>query len=51
MGFTGNLLSVGQLADVSEDFKLENIMVKADLKIQLRFNSFPEALKAFTALN
>lgn len=49
-GFTGSQLTIGQLKDVSSDFKLENIVVKADFKIQLRFNSFPEALAAYEAL-
>ena len=45
------MLEVGKLKDVSEEFELENIAVSRDFKIQLRFHSFPEAYKAWQALN
>ena len=39
-GFMGDLLEVGKLKDISEDFDLERIIVRADYKIQLRFDNF-----------
>jgi hypothetical protein len=50
-GFEGNLLQVGKLKDLSQDFDLGKILVRENYQISLRFNSFPEALAAFRALS
>lgn len=49
-GFMGELLQVGRLKDISEDFDLNKILVRRDYKIQLRFDDFEEARSAFHAL-
>lgn len=49
-GFMGDLLEVGKLKDISEDFDLERIIVRADYKIQLRFDNFQQAYAAYNAL-
>ena len=46
-GFHGGELTVGQLKDITTEFDLNNIMVKAEFKIQLRFNDFPAAYAAY----
>jgi hypothetical protein len=46
--YMSDLLEVGKLKDVSEDFDLNNIVVREDYKIQIRFNTFREALNAYT---
>ena len=46
----GNLLSIGKLKDVSEEFDLNNIVVRSDFKIQLRFDNFNEAYAAYNSL-
>ena len=49
-GFMGDLLEVGKLKDISEDFDLKSIVVRSDYKIQLRFADFKEAHAAYYAL-
>jgi len=44
-----NLLEVGRLKDISEEFDLNNIVVRSDYKIQIRFNTFEEAYDAYYA--
>ena len=46
----GDLLEVGKLKDISEDFDLKSIVVRSDYKIQLRFADFEEAYAAYYAL-
>jgi len=46
----GDLLEVGKLKDISEDFDLKSIVVRSDYKIQLRFADFKEAYAAYYAL-
>ena len=46
----GSLLSIGKLKDVSEEFDLNNIIVRSDFKIQLRFDNFNEAYSAYNSL-
>ena len=45
----GQLLEVGKLKDISDEFDLNNIVVRSEYKIQLRFTTFLEALDAFNA--
>jgi hypothetical protein len=45
--YMSDLLEVGKLKDISEDFDLNNIVVREDYKIQIRFNTFEEALMAY----
>ena len=49
-GFMRNLLEVGTLKEISEDFSLGNISVRTDYKIQLRFGNFQEAYAAYQAI-
>jgi hypothetical protein len=48
-GYLYNLLEVGKLKDISEEFDLNNILVKSDYKIQIRFANFQEAYAAYQA--
>lgn len=50
-GFESNLLTVGKLKDLDEDFDLGKILVREDFQISLRFNSFKDALRAFHCLS
>jgi hypothetical protein len=47
--YTSDLLEVGKLKDISDEFDLNNIVVKEDFKIQIRFNTFSEAYAAYHA--
>ena len=49
-GFLGKLLDVGQLKDISEEFDLNDILIRSEYKIQLRFEDFEEAKSAYHAL-
>lgn len=44
-----NLLEVGKLKDISDEFDLNNIVLRQDYKIQIRFNTFEEAYGAYYA--
>lgn len=50
-GFEGNLLTIGRLKDLGNDFDLGKILVRKDYNISLRFNSFYDALKAYKCLS
>ena len=45
-GFEGQLLKVGKLKDLGDEFDLGKILVRKDYHITLRFNTFSDALKA-----
>jgi hypothetical protein len=49
-GFQRDNLQVGKLKDISDDFDLDNIVVREDYKISLRFRNFEQALLAYRAL-
>ena len=50
-GFDGDLLKIGKLKDLGDEFDLGKILVRSGYQITLRFNNFDEALKAFKCLN
>ena len=50
-GFEGDLLKIGKLKDLGDEFDLGKILVRSGYQITLRFNNFEEALKAFKCLN
>lgn len=39
-GFEGNLLKLGKLKDLGDEFDLGKILIRKDYQISLRFNSF-----------
>ena len=49
--YMSDLLEVGKLKDISEEFDLNNILVRQDYKIQIRFNTFEEAYAAYYAFS
>ena len=49
-GFDTRPLQVGKLKDISDEFDLNNIVVRADYKISLRFRDFTQAHAAYKAL-
>jgi hypothetical protein len=50
-GFEGDLLKIGKLKDLGDEFDLGKILVRPEYFISMRFNSFQEALSAFQCLS
>lgn len=50
-GFTDDKLVIGNLKGIGNEFDLNNIVVRENYKISIRFNTFENALNALKALS